>query len=149
MSGFWSPYHKWFVELGHPTLDIMRWDDGEWAILQTFNYPVIPCLCKWNFVLKFIRNVEVTRSFAAKYTELLDVTKAAFWEREDNISKETEDEDKRREVFRKEIVQKMSDVIKRNPVLYERVAKNGIQEILPHNIAKHISPTVFKHNFGG
>jgi hypothetical protein len=78
-----SDYHRLFVEMGYPELDILKYPDGEWHIIQYYSRPIIPCLTKWQVVLGPMRNVDISRGFLEKYIRQCDITKRAFWDREE------------------------------------------------------------------
>lgn len=138
ISYFVSKYNAWFRFLGYPELDILKYEDGEWAIIQFLNKPVIPCLTKWNFVLSGMRNVEISPMICKKYTEQLDLEKRYIWDqeekRQEQIKRQIEEEDRRS----LDLAEKGHKVISKNKNLMERVAKNGIEEISLRKIYKHI-----------
>jgi hypothetical protein len=133
-----SEFHSWFVEMGYPELDILRYDDGEWHIIQYYNRPVVPALTRWQPVLGPMRNVLITRSFCEKYVKDLDITKKAFWAREEAKTKEVEREHAAEEKRRVEYVDVAHRAITKNPNLMNRIASKGIQEMDIPSIARHV-----------
>lgn len=133
-----SQYHIWFQEMGYPELDILRYEDGEWYIIQYYTCPVIPSLTQWQVVLGPMRNVEISYSFCRKYVKDLDITRKAFWDRENEKSQEVEDEFERVEKHREESAELATQAIVRNPNLVERIAKNGLKEMDLGYIANHV-----------
>ena len=138
VSYFFTGYNTWFRELGYPLLDINRWPDGEWAILQAERTPVVPCLTRWNYVLTGLRNIEISKVFVEKYTEMLDLTKKAFWDKEDSKTKEMELEKERVEQNAQLRVDAAHKAITQNPDLMNRIAKFGIGQMDLINVVKNI-----------
>ena len=133
-----SDYHHWFVELGYPQLDIVTFEDGEWAIREFYSCPIIPSMTQWKYVLQGMRNIEITKSFVEKWCRKLDLTRKEFWDAEEAKTQKVETEHAAVEVHRQEFADEALKIIKKNEDLVERVAKNGIQEINLDNIAKHV-----------
>lgn len=124
-SSFYSPYYKWFVEMGYPQLDINVWPDGEWAILEMENAPVIPSLTKWKYILTGFRNVEINRSFIKRQVEKIDLQKLEFWEAELAKSEKAEQEQVAKEKHAEDIASRMTSAISQNPDMLNRIAKTG------------------------
>jgi hypothetical protein len=133
-----SQYHKWFVELGYPELDIVEYDDGEWEIIQFIGSTVVPAETRWETVLGGIRHVEPSYSFCANWVQRLDITKKLFWDLEDleqqkhllaadKLDKHVED-----------LAERAAFVVTHTPTLMERIAKKGLGEVLLHKIAQHV-----------
>ncbi len=135
-----SEYYKWFVELGYPRLDIVSWDDGEWAIRQFQSLPVVPSMTKWNYILTGLRNVDKSRSFVEKYVELIDTTKKAFWEREDAMTEAAEKRIIDKDKFQKESIERKFEACRNNPELMERCAKFGMGQMSLYQIFKNLTP---------
>lgn len=133
-----SPYHVWFQRMGYPELDILAYPDGEWWIFQYYNCPIIPAETKWQAVLGPMRNVEPTYTLCEKYAHMLDITKRAFWDRENAASKRCEEEFEAVERHREDMVERASQAFLRNPGLLDRIAKNGEMEMELGRIARHI-----------
>lgn len=137
-STWCSDWYVWFCELGYPMLDIRKWPDGEWAIMQYHTKPYVPSLTKWHWVLTDLKNVEITEGFVKKWVESLDLTRKEIWEREDAKTREIDREQTALERHSEEMVEKAHDAIIRNPDLMERIAKNGFQEMDLSRIARQI-----------
>jgi len=136
-SSFWSPYHKWFMELGYPLLDIVKYPDGEWAILQCFSQPVVPSVTKWQIILKGMRNVDITMGFIEKYVAQIDPAKG-FKDREEQRSKIAEESYEAKERHAEELANKATEAVIRNPDLSDRIVRNGMQELNLGRIRQHI-----------
>ncbi len=134
----YSKYHHWFVELGYPQLDINEYSDGEWAIIEYLNSPVIPCQCKWNVILGGLRHIIPSFSFCEKYVQMLDTKKRYYWEMEELKSRQAEMSAEDMDKHREELSNKAFFAVRQNPFLMERIAQNGLQEMDLKNIAKHI-----------
>jgi hypothetical protein len=133
-----SDYHRLFVEMGYPELDILKYPDGEWHIIQYYSRPIIPCLTKWQVVLGPMRNVDISRGFLEKYIRQCDITKRAFWDREERKTQEVETEHASEQRRRVDYVNRAHEAITRNPSLMGRIAENGIQEMDIPSIARHV-----------
>lgn len=137
-SYFWGPYHKWFVELGYPDLDINTYEDGEWEIIQAINNPILPQETQWNRVLIGIRNVIPTFGIVENYVKKLDPMGRQFWADEEAKTAAMEAEKDAQDRHAIEMMERRYTVIRNNPDLMDRVVKYGLKEILPENIAKHV-----------
>lgn len=135
-----SKYHIWFIEMGYPLLDVLEYEDGEWAIIQYLRTPVVPSLTKFQHVLKGIRNTAITTGFIQKYVEQLDPGKQAFWDRESKKTQGVWDEAARVERHAEETADQLTKNFMANPDLMARVAKNGFGELDPQKIMRHINP---------
>ncbi len=133
-----SPYHVWFIRMGYPELDILEYPDGEKWVFQYYNSPVVPSVTKWQAVLGPLRNIDLTYSMLEKYANMLDITKRAFWDRENSVSKRSEEEFEAVERHREEMVERASQAFLRNPDLMDRIAKNGTYEMELGRIARHV-----------
>ncbi len=133
-----SPYSVWFYALGYPELDILEHKDGSWSIIQFYNSPVIPSMKRWQQVLGPMENVEKSYGFCAKYTSELDMHKRVFRMREEAKTKQVEDEHAALEKHRDQYVDIAHKAITKNPLLMERIAKNGVQEMDLGYIAKNV-----------
>ena len=114
------------------------YEDGEWAIIQAMTKPVIPCLTKWEFVLHGMRNIEISKGFVQKYLHELDMTKRAFWEREERKSRQVEEEHEARERYAEDIAEKATKTVMKNPDLCERLVKHGLSELDLGSISRNI-----------
>lgn len=133
-----SPWHVWFRELGYPLLDIQLFHDGEWEICQYLRSPVIPSLTPVQSVLSGLRNIEISKGFVEKYVESLDVTKRAFWEREEAKSAQVEKDAVAKEVHAEEFATAATAAIVQNPDLMDRIARKGLAEMDITKIASNI-----------
>jgi hypothetical protein len=143
-SSFWSKYHGWFVELGYPDLDIIEYDDGEWRIIQTYNSPVIPHLCEWNFVLSGLKNIIPTFGLVEKFVHQHDPRRREYWELQEAKSQAIEDNHAAVAMKKAENLEKAIPLVRNNPGLVERIAKNGPQEMTLRNISRHIPNSAFR-----
>ena len=134
----WSKYHRWFVELGYPLLDINRYEDGEWAIIQWLTRPTVPCITEWQNVLSGMRNVEITKGFVEKYIKQIDMERRFFWDREESKSKASEDEWETTENHAEELASAATDAVMRNDDLLRRVKDKGMEELNPLKIARNV-----------
>jgi hypothetical protein len=133
-----SRYHKWFVDLGYPQLDINEYPDGEWEIIEYLNAPIIPSLTRWNAILSGIRHVEPSFSFCRNYVRLLDTRQRYYWDMEELKSREAEMAAEDMERHAEDLVERASYAVAHNPWLMERIAQNGLSELRLSKIAKHI-----------
>lgn len=145
-----SKYWCWFHELGYPNLDILEdSNSGEWHIIQYHNSPLMPSTTRWNAVLGPMRNIEPSFSFCAKYIAELDITKKAFWAREEAKTKAVEDEGKKTDERSKVFAERATEAVMRNPDLVKRVAKNGLKEIDLRYLGMRVPTHEFKPAFKG
>lgn len=138
MSSMYSKYHKWFVELGYPQLDINEYEDGEWSIIEFLNSPVVPALCRWNVILGGMRNIIPSYSFCEKYVQMLDTQKRYYWDMEELKTRQAEMSADDVERHGEDLAARAHHIATHNPLLMERIARNGMQELELKNIAKHI-----------
>lgn len=138
VSYFQSPWHRWFVELGYPMLDIVKYKDGEWKIIEFMRTPVIPALTKFRDVLQGLRNIEISFSFVKKYVETIDLTRKAIWDREEQKSKEVDREYEATERHREYSAEQATQAIVRNPDIMQRIMKGGMREVDLAFIRRHI-----------
>jgi hypothetical protein len=139
-SPFVSQHYKMFCDLGYPQLDINEWPDGEWAILQMWNAPLVPQLTKFNYVLTGLRNIEKSQSFIEKYVELVDITRRAFWELQEDQTLEAEKAAADKEMYFENSALKKLEIIKRTPVLMDRVQKFGMNALGFESMWRHLEP---------
>lgn len=149
ISSVCTRYKRWFNYLGYENLDLHFENDGTWHIIQYINSPIIPSMTKWQQVLGPMRNVEVSFSFCEKYTKKLDITKRAFWAREEAKTAQVLEEAARTDRREKEFAERATEAVMRNPGLVDRVVKKGLKEIdlryLGMNVPKHeIAKPAFK-----
>lgn len=138
VSSFFSGYNNWFRQLGHPLLDIIRYDDGEWSIIQCQTSPIIPCLTKWNHILTGLRNIEISTGFVEKYVQIIDLAKDEFWDNENAKTQRMEDEKDLMEENALDKVDRAHKAIINNPDLMNRIGKFGLGQMDLHNIIPNI-----------
>ncbi len=133
-----SPWWRVCAALGYPELDVVQYPDGEWALIQYYNTPIIPSLTRWNFVLKGIRNTEITPEFIKKYADQLNLEKHTIWEEQEKCERLAKEDVAREERRSEDWATAMLDGVKRNPDLMNRIAKNGLKELDPRKILNHV-----------
>jgi hypothetical protein len=133
-----SQWWTWFVDLGYPHLDIARYEDGSWDIIQYLNSPVVPCLTRHQLVLGTMHNVAITPGFVEKYVKKLYTSRREFWDREREKTRQVEDEGRKRELHAEEFATIGAHAITQNPDLMERIGKNGLQEMDIDRIGRHV-----------
>lgn len=139
-----SDYYCWFKDLGYPELDVIRYPDGEWAIIQYMQTPVIPSLTRWNFVLKGLRNVELTHAFCESWVQQLDIEKRTVWEEQEKLERRMREESEYEERRANDRADAFVKGIRGNDALLERIARNGLRELNPRRMLNHIS----RHKLG-
>lgn len=137
-SSMVSQYYTWFLELGYPQLDIEKYGDGSWSIIEYYNAPVVPSMTKYNLVLGPMENVDLSFSFVSSWIKKLDLRKKEYWEACEAKTKEMEEEKERLEAHAQDTAERAKNIIMGNEALVERIAKNGISEIGLDKIAKHV-----------
>lgn len=137
-SSFFSDYHPWFVHMGFPSLDLVTYNDGSWAIIELQDGGYVPSEAKFKVVLGFMENLEPTYSTIKKLVDSIDVCKEAFWERErlktERVEKEWEESEKKKE----ELATRATHLVTHNPELMERIARKGLSMIQLKEIRKYI-----------
>jgi len=133
-----SPYNIWFRDLGYPELDIVEYEDGEWAIIQYLRSPVVPCLTPWNHVLTKLRHVEKSYWVCKKWAEQLDLEKRHVWEQQEASERRAREEQAFEDRRAEDWATQAFTSIRNNPGLMERIAKNGLGEIGLRQLARHI-----------
>jgi hypothetical protein len=139
-----TPYNRCFAALGYPELDIQEWDDGEWAILQYHKAPIIPSLTPWSYVLQKMRHVPKTMGTFKRWTDQLDLEKRHIWAEQEASERRARESAEADDRHQSEFRDKAFNIIKRNPHLMERVAKNGLQELKLSNISRNIPNACFR-----
>lgn len=134
-----SDYYVWCHDMGYPELDIVRYPDGEWAIIQYLNRPIIPCLTKWNFVLKGIRHTEVTPHFIKTYADKLNLEKRTVWEEQANTERLALEETLYEERRAEDRAEQFAAGIRGNDALIQRIARNGLRELNPRRMLNNVS----------
>ncbi len=133
-----SDYYCWFKDMGYPELDIVRYPDGEWAIIQYYNTPIIPSMTKWNFVLKGIRNTELNYGFVKTYAEKLDIEKRTIWEEQAKCERKMYEESEYEERRAQDRADHFVKGVRGCDDLMQRVAKNGLKELDPRRMLNNI-----------
>lgn len=133
-----SKWYRWFVELGYPQLDIEKYEDGSWSIIEYYNAPIIPSLTRYNLVLGPMEHVDISFGFVSNWIKKLDLRRKEYWDECERKTKEMEQEKERLESHAQDTAERAKNIIMGNPDLVERVAKNGMHEINLENIRKHI-----------
>ncbi len=155
-NSFVSKYHPWFVEMGYPQLDVRFihsydpkfpkvWghETGEWAIIEMLNSPHIPHLTQWRDVMTGLRHMEINKGTLKWLAESIDIKKQAIWERELNKSLAVEAEHEAVRKHRDETVDRITAAYTKNEAVMERIAKNGLWEMDPKAIMRHIPNSRF------
>ena len=137
-SSMVSKYYCWFVLMGHKELDINVYDDGSWDIIQYYNSPIIPSLTKWQTVLGNMKNIEISLGFCEKWIKQCDMHRKEFWRREEEKTRQVEEEHKKLQEHKMDSVRRAHQAITKNEGLMNRIAKNGLQEMDLSRIARHI-----------
>lgn len=138
ISSMVSPYYRWCQDMGYPELDVKTWADGEWALIEYLNAPIVPSLTKWNYVLTGMRNIPITYGFIKNYADQLALDKKHFWEREAELTRAQDERHKQDLLHSDRQVAEMHRVIKGNDALMQRVARNGLGELSLGKIRRNI-----------
>lgn len=133
-----SPWHVVFQEMGYPELDVLRYEDGEWWIVQYYNAPTVPCLTRWQTVLGPMRNLDISYGFLYRWAQALNLQRKEYLEKEFAKSKAAEDEWENTERHAEDSASRAAAAITQNPALMERISRNGLKEMDLSSIAKHI-----------
>lgn len=133
-----GPWYTWCVDLGYRNIDIQQWHDGEWALIEFYNSPVIPALTRWNFILSDLRNIEISPGFLTKYVRQLDLTRKEAWDALDAKERAQTEEKEALDRHAEDTAERAKNIIMQTPTLVERIAKNGLKEMDLEKIAKHI-----------
>jgi hypothetical protein len=139
-SGAVGPYYEICCDLGYPQCDIVKYSDGEWAVIAYDNAPLCPSLTGFRVISSGIRNKEITHGLVSKLILESDPMRARLWEREEAKSKQIADEHEAARLHREETAGRAAEVMIRNDALMQRLAKNGIGELDMGAIASHIDP---------
>lgn len=138
-SSFVSKHYKIFCDLSYPMLDVLEFEDKEWAIIEMLNAPLVPSLTKWQYVLKGMRNVEVSEGLVRKFIKQLDPHEPEFWVKEYEESRKVIDLKNKQATEQEDWSEWMGNALKSNAGLMERVAKYGAKELHPDQIAYRIA----------
>jgi hypothetical protein len=133
-----SKWYPMFCDMGYPQLDIVRYEDGEWAIIEYDNAPLLPSLTKFRHVLSKLRNVEITEGFVRNYVKQIDPRHRQFWDRENSATERMESEKLAQENHAHDLAEAAMKGLAKNEALKERIARNGIQEMSLERIARNI-----------
>jgi hypothetical protein len=133
-----SKYYAWFCELNYPMLDVQQWEDGEIALIEFYNSPIIPSMTKWNYVLQGMRHMEISASFFEKYCEMLDLHQKKVWDDAEAKTEKMMEEKRMLDRHAEDTAERAKNVIMQTPTLMERIVKNGLHELNLDNIVKHI-----------
>lgn len=120
-------------------LDLLKFEDGEFAIIEMLNAPLVPSLTRWQYVLKGMRNIEFSESLARKFIKQLDPHEPEFWIREYEASRKVVDLKDKQAEAQEDWAEWMGNALKHNSGLMERVAKYGTRELHPDQIAYRIA----------
>lgn len=137
-SVFFSKYHKWFIEMGYPQLDIVHYQDGSWDIIEVVKNPHIPSLTVYKTVLGNMKGIEISYGFCKKYIEEIDLERRAIWDREEAKTKKMEAEQEALEKHRHEYADMAYKAVRYNPDLMDRIATRGLSEMNLDKIAQNI-----------
>lgn len=133
--------------MGYPELDVLKYEDGEWWIIQFYNSPVIPSLTKWQTVLGPMRNVDLSYGFCHRWALALDAHRKEYLAKEFAKSQEADDEWEATERHAEDSAQRAATAIIRNPGLMERISRNGLKEMDLRSIAKYVPKSELKSKF--
>lgn len=147
-----SRWYCWFVELGYENLDIVQHRDtfqmpdgsyltaenGTWSIIQYYNTPIIPAETRWNFVIANINDHEINPSFVERMVHMVDIKRKEYWDLCEEKTRKMEAEKDYLERHAQDVASRATDLIMRTPTVVERIAKNGLKEMDPVSILKHI-----------
>ncbi len=133
-----GPWYSWCCELGYPNIDVQQWDDGEFAIIEFYQAPIIPSMTRWNYVLQGMRNILITPGFLSRYVKSLDLQRREIWDKYEAKDKAQDAEKTRIDQHAQDTAERAKNVIMQNPDLVERIAEKGLQEINMDKIVKHI-----------
>lgn len=138
VSYFVSPYHVWCREAGYPELDVVRYEDGEWALIQYHRSPVVPSLTPWTTVLTKMRHVELSPWVITKWAQNLDLERRHIWDELEAKEKAAAAEYEQNVRHGQDLADQQFKVIRGNPALMERIARNGLKEIGLFQMSRHI-----------
>ncbi len=133
-----SKFYCWCKDQGYPELDVIQYPDGEWCLIQYMQTPIIPALTKWNYVLKGIRNTEITPEFIKKYADQLNLEKHTVWEEQEKSERLALEESLYEERRSEDRADQWLKGIRNNDALMQRIAKNGLRELDPRRILNNI-----------
>lgn len=138
VSYFFGRYHAWFLDLGYPLLDAVVHDDGEWGILQTFTQPIIPAETRWEWIVRPQRRYQLTFGTCKQMTDQIDLEKRHVWDEMERRAREDAEDFAAEDRHMVDTKTRMEDVLRQNPALMQRLARNGSKEISPLSVLKHV-----------
>jgi hypothetical protein len=139
-----GPYYEICCDLGYPQCDIVKYQDGEWAVIAYDNAPLCPSLTRWRVISSGIRHKEITHGLVAKLILESDPMRERLWKREEENSRRIAEEHAAAQRHREDVLGEAAKVMARTDGLMQRVAKNGIGELDLGTIASHIDPQKLK-----
>jgi hypothetical protein len=143
-----SQYYPWFVELGYPQLDVVFYEDREWAIIEFENAPLVPSQTKWRVIFSGFRNVEFNKSFVKKMIEMIDLERREYWERMEEEEAERAQAEESAINARADLHSRAAKEICRNDALMERAAKQGPSAFSLDSILREMSPHQIRNVLG-
>jgi len=135
-----GPYYDICCDLGYPQCDIVKYPDGEWAVIFYENAPLVPSMTQYRVISSGIRHKEISHSLVSKLILESDPMRQRLWERERLKTKQIESDHKAREEHRDATLNEAVAVMTKNDDLMQRVAKNGMGEVDLSAIAQNIDP---------
>lgn len=133
-----SKYHKWFVKMNYPQLDVNQYNDGSWDLIEYHSAPLVPCMTLWKTVLGNMKNIEITKAFIEKYVSMIDNQKKEFWAIQEAATKKMDDEKEALDRHKEDFSDQAFKALRFNPGLMERIAKKGFSQMNLDKIAEHI-----------
>jgi len=133
-----SKYYNWFKQLGYDRLDINKYSDGSWDIIEFQTVPLIPSQTMYRTILGNMKNIEISYGFVQKYVDEIDLTKKQIWAREEKRTQKMLDEKDAQERAAYDRSDQAFKAMRYNPDLMERIVKNGLGEMNIDKIARHV-----------
>lgn len=133
-----GPWWRVCKSLGYPELDVIKYPDGEFCIIQYMNAPIIPSRTKWMPVLQKIRNVEMTASFLKHHADRLNLQYRHVWDEQAAAERRALEEVATEERRATDFSDRMFKAVRNNPDMMERIAKNGLGELNPLKMLNQI-----------
>ncbi|UOF77049.1 hypothetical protein [Caudoviricetes sp.] len=137
-SSFVSKYYHWFCELGYPQLDIAEYNDGEWAIIEMENAPVMPSYTRHRVIFRGFRHMEPCRSLVKKLIDMIDLQRDEVMAAHEKRSEELAEQKEKINKERAEAKLNAFKLLTKNEDLKERIAQNGSDELRLDVLAKRI-----------
>lgn len=142
-----GPYYEICCDLGYPQCDIVKYPDGEWAVIAYENAPLCPSLTGFRVISSGIRHKEITHGLVGKLILESDPMKQRLWEREEANSRRIADEHEAAQKHREDVMGEAAKVMLRTDTLMQRVAKNGIGELDMGTMMDRIGPEAIQKRF--